>query len=211
MRSIAPALIATVCAAAATAQPVRTLDLSREAKGITAVVLHAGVGEVEILADAPGQIVAHVDLKPKHFGFFSRHSDDDIEKVRIEPELSGSTLTLRLAPDSHGDRGFAEDWTIRIPAALAATVKLGVGDLKVLDVSGDIEAELGVGDVTIEGAYQSFGAVKASAGVGDVSMRTPDGRDHGEGFIAHSLHAKGPGKASIHASAGVGDVKIRLR
>ncbi len=211
MRHIGLALAAAACAAVAAAQPVRTLDLSRDAKGITEVVLHAGVGDVEVLADAPGQIVAHVDLKPKHLGFFSRHSDDEIDRVKIESELSGGTLTLRLVPESHGDRGFAENWTVRIPASLAATVKLGVGDLKVLDVTGDVEVELGVGDVTIESGYQSFGTVRASAGVGDVSMRTPDGREHGEGFIAHSLHAKGPGKASIRASAGVGDVNIRLR
>ncbi len=50
-----------------------------------------------------------------------------------------------------------------------------------------------------------------NCGVGDVSLRTPDGREQGDGFIGHTLNAKGPGKASIHASAGVGDVKIHLR
>jgi hypothetical protein len=211
MRHITLALAAVACAAVATAQGSRTLDLSLDAKGITEVVIHAGVGEIEVLSDPGGRIIARVELKPKHFGIFSRHSDPDIENLKLEPAVAGGTLTLELKPETHDDRNFSESWTVRLPASLAATVKLGVGDVKVLDLASDIEVELGVGDVTIEGQYASFGSVHANCGVGDVSMRTPEGREEGEGFIAHTLHAKGPGKASIRASAGVGDVKIRLR
>jgi hypothetical protein len=211
MRHLALALAAITWTAATTAQGSRTLDLARDAKGITEVVIHAGVGDVEVISDPGSQIIARVELRPKHFGIFSRHSDPEIERLALEPEVSNGTLTLRLKPETHGDRGFAESWTVRLPASLAATVKLGVGDVKVLDLTSDVEVQLGVGDVTIEGQFASFGRVHANCGVGDVSMRTPDGREEGEGFIAHTLNAKGPGKASIRASAGVGDVKIRLR
>jgi hypothetical protein len=211
MRHLALALAAITCAAVAAAQGSRTLELSRDAKGITEVVIHAGVGDVEVISDPGSQIIARVELRPKRFGIFSRRSDPEIERLALEPEVSNGTLTLRLKPETHGDRGFAESWTVRLPASLATAVKLGVGDIKVFDVASDVEVEVGVGDVTIEGKYTSFGSVHANCGVGDVSMRTPDGREAGEGFIAHTLSAKGPGKASIRASAGVGDVKIRLR
>lgn len=211
MRHIALALAAVICAAVATAQGSRTLELARDAKGITEVIIHAGVGEIEVLSDPGSQITARVELKPKHFGIFSRHSDPDIENLKLEPTVAGGTLTLELKPEAHEDRGFSESWTVRVPASLAATIKLGVGEVKVLDLTSDVEVELGVGDVTIEGPYASFGSVHANCGVGDVSMRSPEGREEGEGFIAHTLHANGPGKASIRASAGVGDVKIRLR
>ena len=211
MRHIVLALAAITCAAAATAEVSRTLDYTQDAKGITEVVIHAGVGEIEVVSDSGSQITARVEIKAKHFGFFSRHSDPEIEKLKIEAEISSGRLTLQLKPETHDDRGFSESWTVRFPASLAATLKLGVGDVKVLDLASDVEVELGVGDVSVEGQYASFGSVHANCGVGDVTMRTPDGRDEGEGFIAHTLSAKGPGKASIRASAGVGDVKIRLR
>jgi len=81
----------------------------------------------------------------------------------------------------------------------------------VLDVAGDVTVEVGVGDVRVEGAQASFGRVHASSGVGDATLRTPQGRESGDGFIGHSISSHGPGQSEIRISAGVGDTEIRLR
>ncbi len=212
MRRLALLPIALLFATTAAGATVRTLEHSQPAAALTAISITAGVGEVEILGDAGSEVRVRVEVKPKHVGLFgSRISDRELDSLAIEPVVSGGTLNLQVVPDHSNDRNFSETWRVYVPSALAATVKLGVGDLTVLDLTGDVHAELGVGDVKVEGVNAAFGEIDASCGVGDASLRTPDHHDDGEGFIAHHLNAKGPGKAAIRAEVGVGDVTIRLR
>jgi len=211
MRRIALAVAALLAAALADGETLKTLTMSRQAEGLTSLAVTAGVGDVQIEGNANGEVVVQVEVKRKS-GFFSdRESQRQAEELQIDARTAGGELELSLGPEHHGDTHWSERWTVRVPAAFAASVKLGVGEVTVLDLGGDVKTEIGVGDVRIEGIYQSFGDVHATCGVGDVSLRTPSGRTRGEGFIAHSLSADGPGTSKIRAHAGVGDVKIRLR
>jgi hypothetical protein len=212
VRRLAFILATLLVAAAATGETVRTLEHTQSAGELTGVIVTAGVGDVEIVGDNGNAVRARVEIKNKHMGLFGfGHSDADVESLAIEPSVSGGKLTLRVGPESHEDRNFVEKWTVYVPVGFTAQIKLGVGDATVLDVTGDVRAELGVGDVKVEGLHASFGDVHASCGVGDATLRTPAGRQEGEGFIAHNLSTTGPGKAEIRADVGVGDVTIRLR
>lgn len=212
MRRLACFLTTLLVGGVAAGGTVRTLEHSQPAGELTGVTITAGVGEVEVVGDNGNTVRVRVEIKRKHMGWFgSKRSDDEIERLAIESSVSTGDLTLRLKPEKSDDHDFVENWTVYVPTAFSAQVKLGVGDATVLDVTGDVKAELGVGDVKIEGLHASFGNVRASCGVGDASLRTPAGHEEGEGFIAHSLSATGPGKAEIRAEVGVGDVTIRLR
>ncbi len=212
MRKLALPLAAALVATAASGATLRTLEHSQPAGGVTGIKVTAGVGDVEILGDAGNEIRVRVEVKAKHTGLFGSHaSESELASLAIEPTLSGGILSLRVTPERDDDRNFSETWRIYLPGALAASVKLGVGEVSVQDLTGDVRADLGVGDVKIEGTHAAFGDVNASCGVGDATLRTPDRHEDGEGFIGHHLSAKGPGKAAIHAEVGVGDVTIRLR
>jgi hypothetical protein len=210
VRYVTIALATATVAAVALGESSRTLDLTRSAEGIQAVEIQTGVGDVDVSADSGNVVTAHVEVRPKKAHFWSSRQRD-LDSLEIETEMRGTTLLLRLHPEQRHDVEWGEDWSVRLPARLALRIKLGVGDVTVLDSAGDVRVEVGVGDVKIEGAYDSSGDIRATCGVGDVSLRTPAGRDDGEGFIAHSLRGHGPGKAEIHVSVGVGDVTIRLR
>ncbi len=211
MRRLALALTAWLVAALAAGETLKTLTMSRSPDGVTAVVVKAGVGDVQIEGGG-NEVVVRVEIRSKN-GFFSgdRETRRDAEAAKIEARVAGEELTLTVAPEQHGDPHWSEHWSVRVPAAFAASAKLGVGDVTVLDLAGDVRVDLGVGDVRVEGRYDAVGDVRAECGVGDASLRTPSGREEGEGFIGHTLNAHGPGKAGIRAHAGVGDVKIRLR
>jgi hypothetical protein len=212
VRRLALVLATLVVAAAASGESVRTLEHNQPAGELTGVIVTAGVGDVEIVGDASTEIRARVEITRKHMGWFgSGRSDAEIQSLEIEPSVSGGKLTLRVKPDNHEEHNFAEHWTVYVPAGLAVQIKLGVGDATVFDVAGDVTAELGVGDVKVEGLHASFGKVRATCGVGDATLRTPAGRQEGEGFVAHNLSATGPGKSEIRAEVGVGDVTVRLR
>ncbi|MFI5167596.1 MAG: hypothetical protein ACHQQS_13340 [Thermoanaerobaculales bacterium] len=210
MKHLTIALAVLTVAVVAFAADRRNLEINRSAEGIEAVEIHAGVGEVSVTADSANTITAHVEISPKKSSFWGSR-ERDLDALEAIGEVRGSTLVLRLRPEQHHGVEFGEDWTVRLPAKLALKVKLGVGDVTVVDMVGDVRAELGVGDVKIEGTYDTFGDIRANCGVGDATLRTPAGRDEGEGFIAHTLRATGPGKSEIHVAAGVGDVTIRLR
>ena len=206
-------LILTVLLVAGTAQAAdneRTFDLDRPADGVARVVLEVGVGDVEVLADGSGRITAHVEVSVDKGGRSSERARRRLEELRLESELEGDTLHLRITGGGGGHR-YGEDWTLRVPAAVALELELGVGDLRILDLAAAISVELGVGNVRIEGEHAAFGPIEGQCGVGDVSLRTPKDRTEGRGFIGHSLDARGPGAAAIEVEVGVGDVDIRLR
>jgi hypothetical protein len=212
MRRLALALVALLAAAAVAGETLKTLSYSCPGAGLTAIAVKAGIGDVEVLGGTASDVVVSVDLTRKGGGLFGdRQTPREAEAIEIEPRLAGGELTLQLKPEHRGDAHFSERWTVRVPAALAATVKLGVGDVSVLDTSGDIVVRVGVGDVRIEGVFSAVGEVRAASGVGDVTLRTPEGRTEGTGFIGHTLSGHGPGTATVRADAGVGDVTIRLR
>ncbi|HUK14194.1 MAG TPA: hypothetical protein VLW17_12905 [Thermoanaerobaculaceae bacterium] len=210
MKNTTIALAAAAVASIALGADRRTLELTRPADAVQTVEIQAGVGDVDV-SSGPGDTVSiHVEVRPKGAHFWSSNRTD-LDALEVAAETRGSTLVLRISPERRHDLEIGEDWTVRLPARLGLRVKLGVGDVHVLDMTGDMKAEVGVGDVKIEGSYDAFGDVHASCGVGDATLRTPAGRSEGEGFIGHSLRASGPGKADIEVSAGVGDVTIRLR
>lgn len=212
MRIIPLVLTAGLVAASAQASDVeRSLDLKLAAAGITRVVLKVGVGDVEILSGDPGSITAHVEATAKKGWTTSARSRRELDELTIESEVQGDTLHLRLSRQHDDDHHLGEDWSLHLPPGTAVKVEQGVGDLRVLDLAGDIEAEVGVGDVRIEGEYASFGSIHGKSGVGDASLHSPKGLEEGHGFIAHTLSTSGPGKAAIDAAAGVGDIDIRLR
>ncbi|HVN76910.1 MAG TPA: hypothetical protein VMT19_11370 [Thermoanaerobaculaceae bacterium] len=212
MRRLALALAAWLAATVAAGETFKTLTMSRPAEGLASVTVKAGLGDIEVDGDATNEVVVRVEVKAKEgFLFGDRQARRDAEAAQIEARVSGGELTLSLGPEEHGDRHWSERWTIRVPPGFSVSAKLGVGDVTVFDLTGDVRAELGVGDVRVEGTYQSFSDIRAECGVGDATLRTPSGRENGEGFIGHALTSHGPGKSSIRVHAGVGDVKIHLR
>lgn len=197
---------------AAASDRLRTFSSEFPAAGVRAVEVAAGVGTVEIQAHPGGAIATDVDVVAKRFsGRGDRRTRRLVEDLALSEELKGDVLVLRLLPEQRGRTEFNEEWVVKLPASLGITVKLGVGEIRVVDVSGDVELKLGVGDVTVEGEFSAFGPIRASCGVGDVAVRTPAGRERGSGFIAKDLAAQGEGTSTLRAAVGVGDISVRLR
>lgn len=209
MRTLGTLALSLLVALPAVAEE-RVLDFSRSLAGITTVTIDAGVGEIEVVGDAADEtLTARVELSPRT-GFWGSRSRREVERADFVATVSGDTLSLRISPRDE-KRSFGEEWVVHLPARVAININLGVGDVSVLDTTADIDVDLGVGDVRVEGEYRSFGSIRASAGVGDATLRTPEGRESGDGFVGHTLRSRGPGEASISVSVGVGDTDIRLR
>jgi hypothetical protein len=207
VRAIVIATITVSCALPAlAAEERRTFAVDQPAEGITRIVVDAGVGDIEVVGSEVSAITGSVEVTGKKS---STRKRELLEKLELEVRRSGSALYLEVKGDDHHDWG--EEWLLTVPKALALSIDLGVGEVTARDLAGGVEVDVGVGEVTIEGEHASYGDIDADSGVGDVELRTPTGRQHGNGFIGKELRTTGPGKSAISVDVGVGEVTIRLR
>lgn len=207
MRGFVIATIAISCAIPAlAAEERRTFPIDQPAEGITRLVIDSGVGDIEVVGSDVTTITGSVEVNGKKS---STRKHNLLENLEFDVRRSGSALYLEVKSDDHHDWG--EEWLLTVPKALALSIDLGVGEVTARDLAGGVEVDVGVGEVTIEGEHASYGDIDADSGVGDVELRTPEGRQHGNGFIGKELRATGPGKSAISVEVGVGEVTIRLR
>jgi hypothetical protein len=208
VRGLVIATIAISCAAGAyAADERRTFPIEQAAEGITRLVIDAGVGEIEVVGSEVATISGSVEVTSEKSGMRKRAQ---LEKLELEVRRSGSALYVEVKGDD-GHHDWGEEWLLTVPKALALSIDIGVGDVTARDLAGGVEIDVGVGEVTIEGEHAAYGRIDADSGVGDVELRTPTGRQHGDGFIGKELRTEGPGKAPISVDVGVGEVTIRLR
>ena len=187
----------------------KAFTLALPGEGITEVVIEAAVATIDVTGADVTEISGDVELTLDRDEWSSRRAEKLLAEATLEKDVRSGALHLRLERPDNDEQ--SEEWTLRVPRSVAVTIKSGVGDIRVLDVTGDIEIDAGVGDIRIEGDWAAFGPVGATCGVGDITLRSPEGRDSGEGFISRRLSVRGPGKATIEVEAGVGDIEMRLR
>jgi len=209
VRGIVIAAIAISCAIPAlAAEERRTFPVEQPADGITRLVIDSGVGDIEVVGSDVTTITGSVEVTAKKA---SQRKRNLLEKLELDVRRAGNTLYLELKGDEDDHHDWGEEWVLSVPKPVALSIDLGVGDVTARDLAGGVEVDLGVGEVTIEGEQAAFGRIHADCGVGDVELRTPEGRQRGDGFIGHELRASGTGKAAIDIDVGVGEVTIRLR
>jgi hypothetical protein len=229
MKQTALVVAVLLAAAPVLAGEPRVLERTVLATGLDTVRLDAGVGDVEVVGADVAEVSVSVELKPRRGGFFSsmKTAQREVDEAVLSAEVSKGALALEIDSDGN-DRHFEERWTIALPASLAFTLEVGVGDVEVrgvtgaLDlqvgvgevlaegVSGDVTIELGVGDATVSGAASHYGSVDGSGGVGDARLTIRGERISSSGFVGHSAEWSGDGEHSIDIEVGVGDARVTL-
>jgi len=222
--------IALVIAAPLSAGAPRILDGAAPAAGLESVRLDAGVGDIDITAndDAAGVSIS-VELKPRRGGFFSslKKAQREVDEAELRMDVSKGILRLEIETSSD-DRHFEEKWIIELPARLdfnldlgvgdvdirglsgQLTVDIGVGDLDAEGVSGDLNIDIGVGEASVRAAAADYGSVDGSGGVGDARLTVRGKKISSSGFVGKSAEWTGDGAHVIEISVGVGDAEVTL-
>ncbi len=193
MRRILTALVVSAaCSTIGFAADQRILTDSIAATKIDEVNIEAGVGRLEIMTHTDDDISIEIVLKPRRGGFFSsmKRAQEEVEAAEITSDIVGGKLYLEVSSES-GDRRFEERWSVSIPAHIAIEAELGVGDVSVIGIEGGVELDVGVGEVEVE---VPAGNVIIDLGVGDVEVSGP---------------ADAFGSAEV--SGGVGGAEISVR
>jgi len=222
--------IALAVAAPLSAAAPRTLDGRIPAADLETVRIDAGVGDIEItVVDGIDEVVVEVELKARRGGFFSslKKAQAEVDEAELRMDVSRGLLRLKISTESD-DRHFEERWTVELPARLDCDLDLGVGDIEITGLSGDLNVDLGVGeftattvsgdlnldigvgDATVNAAAADYGSVDGSGGVGDAQLTIRGDRISSSGFVGKSAEWTGPGEHIIEISVGVGDAKVTL-
>lgn len=218
------------CVHLAHAGDTRTLERQLSSSALKTIELDSGVGEVAITGrDDADTISIEVVLTPRRGGFFSskRHAEREVAEASLRAEVVGTTLEVRLDPDSD-DRRFEEDWTIELPASMFVHLDHGVGNVVLRGVAGGLEVDSGVGDILAEieagdvtidlGVGQAViralaelaASATGSSGVGSARLEVTGEKIESSGFVSRSASWTGNGTFHIEVEVGVGDAIIEL-
>jgi hypothetical protein len=131
------------------------------------------------------------------------------KRVTLDARERPGQLNLEVeAPKLPSD--FQLRAVLQVPRDLAVEIEMGVGELEVHGMRGDLGLELGVGEGRVRLAESSYREAEISVGIGEASIRAPGKSAQSSGFLGHESHWSGSGSARVKLRIGVGDGDIRL-
>jgi hypothetical protein len=201
---------ATRAGRASAEDTVRTISQQFDAANLDQLELEFPVGELIVDAWDRPQVQIEVRLECERQKAACREAAEAV-KLASSTEGKGLELELKGWPKS-SSKGLEAHVQIHAPRGMAVDAELGVGELRINGMANDVQAELGVGNVSLNLPQATVATVSLEAGVGDASLSTADKKYTGSGFVGKELRwKKGAGLAAVHAECGVGDVKVALR
>ena len=158
------------------------------------VHVHLSVGDVHVKRGEGDRIHLQYTVKSRR--------ESNLKQAHVDFEVRGNDAVIEFhAPSSNTQF----DVELEVPANTNLDVHGKVGDLKVENVEGDKDLELGVGDIRVANEKSRYALVKASTGIGDVSG---DGYGETSGWLGKTLRYHGDGKYELRAHVGVGDIHL---
>ena len=133
-------------------------------------------------------------------------------KLRLDVDQDPKRLRIAIKGyPKYNSNGFHVDGTLLVPKALESHVEMGVGELEMDGLTGNLDVDLGVGEATLRLDEISFGSADVEVGVGDASLRSKAGMRHSSGFISRSVRwSSGDGPSHVSLHVGVGDARVRM-
>lgn len=201
-------VLPSLALAARTEIPIDRVSLPA-AKAQT-VHLKFPVGELRVEATTGSQVELELTARCKGWG--TDDCEDRARRVHVETDDSGGRLDFVVEgyPKLHsGD--FNLRGVLRVPARMDLDLDMGVGDLRVADMEGDLHVELGVGDAEIRASSAAIRSVDVQAGVGDAGVIAKGGQVRRHGFVGSTASwDEGRGRSNVSLHVGVGDATVRV-
>ena len=203
-------LLSAVPASAAESEIVRAFHQQIPTAAADKVRLDFPVGEVTVEASDGSQIELDVKIACSNG---SSRCEDRAKPVRLVYNTSGDQVTIEVKdwPKISGAKGMHVIATIKVPRSLGLDVELGVGELNVRGMEGDLTADLGVGEVNIRLPKQAIGSVNLDTGVGESSLIAAGRRYESAGLMTREVNwNKGTGRSAVSVDCGVGEIDVVL-
>jgi len=168
------------------------------------------VGQLRVV---PGDgSTVRFDLKVRCKHATDEHCEEMANHLILDSDDVGGTLHLKLHKypewNNHGMEVIGQ---LSVPRALAVDIEMGVGELDIDGLEGDLDVELGVGEADIHASRALANNVSVDAGIGDAEIRGGGSSTRSRSFIgSHAVWTDGDGRSAVHLHVGVGDATVRL-
>jgi len=180
----------------------RTID----AASLGSVEIEASVAEMEIEFYDGDEIELEIEVEGD--GNWLAWRRGNVDNVELEVRTTQGNIYLGIT-----DRKIGQHWRVRMPAKLAMTIDVGVGEIELDGLSNSLQMSVGVGEVRVDIDDTDYSMIRASAGVGDTAIKGfPNQQvDNERSFVSSDSYHYGDGDLEIEIELGVGDVVVRSR
>jgi hypothetical protein len=208
-----PLALATLCVF--TAAPARATVLETEPRTFPVaaherVRLEFPVGELKVVPTDEPRV--RFELRVRCSGRSDERCEELANRLVLDNDDEGTTLHLKLHKfhqwSNHGMTVMGE---LRVPRSLSVKIEMGVGELDIDGIEGDLDVELGVGEAAIRAPRAHAGHVSVETGVGDANIHGGGSDTERHGFIgSHATWDAGSGHSAVRLHVGVGEATVRL-
>ncbi len=205
--------LATLCVL--TTAPARATVLETEPRTFPVaahqrVRLEFPVGELKVIPSDEAHV--RFDLRVRCSVGSEERCEEMANRLVLDSYDEGNTLHLKLHKypkwSNHGMKVMGE---LRVPRSLAVKIDMGVGELNIEGIEGDLDVELGVGEAAIRSPRKHAGHVSVETGIGDASIHGGGSDTESHGFIgSHATWSAGNGRSDVRVHVGVGEGSVRL-
>jgi hypothetical protein len=203
------ALLAAGAALPARAENLGTLNASWPARDLQRVRVEFPVGDLEIVAGETSDVRAQLTVYCRGGG---RHCRERSKHLKIVSHESGHARSIKLEGyPRFRNLGLQVKLRVEVPRDVAVALEMGVGDLSIDGVQGDLSAELGVGDVNVSLHERDVRAVNLEVGIGDATLDHGAHRQSVSGLFGRKVRwSDGVGRSRVNVELGIGDISMRL-
>ncbi|HEV2854795.1 MAG TPA: hypothetical protein VHC97_18520 [Thermoanaerobaculia bacterium] len=211
--TLAAALILGLAPAAGADEIIRSFKQQVPLGGAGEIALDFPVGEVTVAAWDNPQVDLDVKIAcdEKHRTSRCREA---AQTLRLIYNTSGDRFRVEVKnwPKFAGTKGLHVIARINVPRELALRTDLGVGELNVQGVAGDLTVDVGVGEVNLTLPKDAIRSVDLDTGIGEANLIAAGRRYESSGFMARELNwDKGTGNARVKVDCGVGEIGVNLK
>ena len=205
-----PVALALALPAAASAAEIPVDHFTTTSANIREVRIDFPVGSFRVEATDERRVTLDLTAKCKRRNI--EKCEDLAEDIHLETDESAGRVRIRVKgyPKFHSG-SFSLEGVLRVPRNVALQVEMGVGALRINDVEGDLDVDLGVGDADISTPSRTVRSVEVATGVGDAVVVADGSRVRRRAFISCTADwDEGRGKSTVSLNVGVGDATVRV-
>jgi hypothetical protein len=159
------------------------------------VHVRLAVGDLHIKRGDSNKISLHYTVKSWR--------ESHVKESHVDIDVHGRDAYVEFHAPTSGNTQF--DVELEVPQNTNLEVHEKVGDLRIENVEGDKDLQLGVGDIRVEFGRSAYHLVRASTSIGDVNTSTGD---VSAGLLGKTLKYYGDGKYELRAHVSIGDISL---
>jgi hypothetical protein len=159
------------------------------------VHVRLSVGDLHIRRGDSDKIRLHYTVKSWR--------ESHVKDAHVDIDVHGRDANIEFHAPTSGNTQF--DVELEVPQNTNLEVHEKVGDLRIEEIEGDKDLELGVGDIRVAFGRAAYHLVRASTSIGDVNTSTGD---VSAGLLGKTLKYHGDGKYELRAHVSIGDITL---